>query len=86
MTILPGTFMNHGDADALRSAWQAIKAQGGTRARDAARSLGVSEAALVASECGGAATRLEGDFRNLLARVPSLGRVMALTLSVAVTF
>jgi putative hemin transport protein len=63
----------------LRKAWRDIRTKGAVRARDAARSLGVSEAELVASECGEATTRLEGDFRELFQRLPRLGRVMALT-------
>jgi len=62
----------------LRAAWRALKAQGDVRARDAARSLGVSEAELVASECGETTTRLEGDFRELYMQLPKLGRIMAL--------
>jgi len=63
----------------LRDAWRELKNQGGVRARDAARSLGVSEAELVASECGEATIRLECDFRELVMQLPRLGRVMALT-------
>lgn len=68
-----------GAIGSLRDAWRALKAQGGVRARDAALSLGVSEAELVAAECGENAVRLEGDFRELMAHLPRLGRVMALT-------
>jgi len=46
------------------------------RVRDAARELGVSELELVAAE---GATRLNGDWAGLLAELPALGPVMALT-------
>lgn len=49
------------------------------RIRDAAAQLGVSEAELVATGLGETAIRLDGDFRELLKQVPSLGYVMALT-------
>ena len=65
--------------DMLRSAWQALREKGPVRNREAAASLGVSEAELIASQCGDGATRLEGDFRELIKRMPQLGRVMALT-------
>jgi putative hemin transport protein len=67
------------DSAAIRAAWQALKEKGPVRNRDAAASLGVSEAGLIASECGDGVTRLDGDFRELMKRVPKLGRVMALT-------
>jgi putative hemin transport protein len=65
--------------DALRAAWTALRAKGTVRNRDAARQLGVSEAELIASQCGQGVTRLEGDFRRLLERLHELGPVMALT-------
>jgi putative hemin transport protein len=46
------------------------------RIRDAAASLGVSEAALVAL---GTATPLDGDWRAILNEMPGVGRVMCLT-------
>lgn len=49
------------------------------RQRDAAARLGVSEAELVASHCGGTATRLSGNWLELLGDLESLGTVMALT-------
>jgi putative hemin transport protein len=63
----------------LRQAWHALRGKGPVRNRDAAASLGVSEAELIASECGDGVTRLEGDFRKLVKRLPAVGRVMALT-------
>lgn len=49
------------------------------RARDAAASLGVSEAELVALCCGDGALRLQPRWETLMGALPSLGRVMALT-------
>ena len=54
------------------------------RIRDAAQRLGVSEAQLVATGCGESATRLSAEGREqgwgaVIARLPALGRVMALT-------
>lgn len=65
---------------ALAVRWQALKqSEPNLRIRDAARKLGVSEAELLATNCGATVTRLEGDWREVLKRVPALGRVMALT-------
>ncbi|MGQ0510836.1 MAG: hemin-degrading factor [Betaproteobacteria bacterium] len=63
----------------IQQAWRELKATRKLRNRDAADALGVSEAELVASAVGDTATRLEGDLRDLLKRVPELGSVMALT-------
>jgi putative hemin transport protein len=49
------------------------------RARDAAASLGVSEAELVAAGCGETATRLQGPWGALVAGLQAVGPVMALT-------
>lgn len=49
------------------------------RERDIAAQLGVSEAALVAAECGLTVVRIDGDANRLLGRVAELGEVMALT-------
>jgi putative hemin transport protein len=49
------------------------------RIRDAAASLGVSEAELVALGTGRIATPLDGDWRALLNGMPGVGRVMCLT-------
>lgn len=51
----------------------------GIRARDAAAALGTTEAELVAAGCGESATRLAGPWQELIAALPSLGPVMALT-------
>jgi len=64
----------------LRHAWRALlDAEPRLRIRDAAVRLGVREAELRATCCGGATTRLRPDFPALLARLPELGEVMALT-------
>jgi putative hemin transport protein len=49
------------------------------RIRDAAQRLGVSEVALVATGCGGASTRLDGDWQRLVGELHRLGPLMALT-------
>ena len=49
------------------------------RERDIAAQLGVSEAALVAAECGLTAVRIDADANRFLSRVEELGEVMALT-------
>ncbi|WP_349435294.1 ChuX/HutX family heme-like substrate-binding protein [Pararhizobium sp. A13] len=49
------------------------------RERDIAAQLGISEAALVAAECGLTAVRIDGDVNRFLERAAELGEVMALT-------
>ncbi len=49
------------------------------RERDIAAQLGVSEAALVAAECGLTAVRIDADANRFLLRAEELGEVMALT-------
>lgn len=75
--------MQRPTGEALYSLWRQVKEDKKLRARDAARALGVSEGELVASAVGRQdatrAVRLEGDFRELLKRMPEAGRVMALT-------
>jgi putative hemin transport protein len=63
----------------LAREWQAMRTERPVRARDAAALLGVSECELVASAVGERATRLAGDFRELVRDVGPLGDVMALT-------
>lgn len=66
--------------DDLARAWHELRvAEPKLRIRDAAARLGVSEAALRASECGAGTTRLVDDWKAILRRVPLLGEVMALT-------
>jgi len=64
----------------LRHAYRALATtKPSARIRDAADELGVSEAELVMTEVDGAARRLEGDWGQLLRRLPALGTVMTLT-------
>lgn len=64
----------------LKDRWAEFRTQHPkTRIRDAARELGASEAELVSTGLGETATRLDGDFREVLRDVPTLGFVMALT-------
>lgn len=64
----------------LKQAWAALKTkQPHIRIRNAAAELGVSEAELLATQCGEEVTRLKPDFRAILGEVGSLGYVMALT-------
>ncbi|MEZ4381327.1 MAG: ChuX/HutX family heme-like substrate-binding protein [Nannocystaceae bacterium] len=82
--ISPDPPANHAptsaDPRALAEAWAALReAEPRLRIRDAAARLGVSEAALRATECGGAVLRLVDDWRGILCRLPLLGEVMALT-------
>jgi putative hemin transport protein len=51
----------------------------GLRERDIAANLGISEAALVAADCGVSATRIDANPNRLLERAPELGEVMALS-------
>jgi putative hemin transport protein len=65
---------------ALRSAWDQLKQEKpGMRIRDCAAALKVSEAELLATTIGDYTTKLEGDWPQLLERLPELGRVMSLT-------
>lgn len=65
--------------------WSAYKAANPkTRIRNAANELGVSELALLSTNLGSGCTRLSPDFANILAALPSLGPVMALTRNDAV--
>lgn len=64
----------------LRQQWAELRAANPRlRSRNAAVELGVSEGELLASECGRTATRLRNEPGDILKRVKSLGRVMALT-------
>jgi len=70
--------------ETLADRWTAYQqAHPKSRIRDAARALGSSEAALLATRNTGEADSpvvvLAGDFKELLKQVPTLGRVMALT-------
>jgi len=66
--------------DDLRQRWLALReAKPGIRNRDAAETLGVSEATLIASGLGEKTIRLQPDWTGLFQRLPKLGKVMALT-------
>ena len=70
-------------AAALYQQFQQLRHERKLRHRDAARELGVSEGEVIAAAVGRcealAAVRLRGPWPELMARVPALGRVMALT-------
>lgn len=76
MTTLQATT----DPDTLRARWDAYKAEN-KRARiyDAAQALGVSEAKLLATDCGERATRLDGKWGDVLKSLEDAGRLMGLT-------
>ncbi|HEY3429286.1 MAG TPA: ChuX/HutX family heme-like substrate-binding protein [Cyclobacteriaceae bacterium] len=64
----------------LRTAWKELQLSNPSlRIRDCAEQLGVSEAELLATTVGEYSTRLEGDWTELVKRLPELGRVMSLT-------
>lgn len=66
--------------DQLREAWSALRERKTrVRTRDAAASLGVSEAELVATRCGDGARRVDADVERLLPRLEAVGPLMALT-------
>ena len=68
------------ETGSLKERWEALlKEQPRLRIRDAARLLGVGEAQLLATDCAGHVTRLEGDWSQLITKFPRLGRVMCLT-------
>ena len=71
-------------AGALRDGYRAARAAGAARHRDIAATLGVSEGELVAAHAGAAApgltaVRLSPPWPALMATLPTLGPVMALT-------
>jgi putative hemin transport protein len=64
----------------LAARWTRLKGEKpAMRIRDAAASLGVSEAELVALGVGRTSTPLDGDWRMILKEMPEVGRVMCLT-------
>lgn len=66
--------------ESLKDRWEAlIKENPKMRIRDAATQLGVSEAELLATDCGGRVTRLSGDWTQVIKDLTTLGRVMCLT-------
>lgn len=68
-------------ADVLLQRWKKLlEDKPGTRARNAAAHLNVSEGELVAARCGGdGATRLTTDFRELLKSLEKVGEVLTIT-------
>lgn len=67
-------------AATLRTRWDELKkVKPALRIRDCAQELGVSEAELLATTVGDYTTKLEGDWTELVKRLPELGRVMSLT-------
>ncbi len=76
--------MSSATPSALLSTWLETRARRPrARARDIATGHGISEAQLVASACGAdgaiTATRLAGDWRDLLSGLPALGAFKAIT-------
>jgi len=68
------------DPAALKYRWCALLVdQPNLRIRDAAAHLNVSEAELLALDCGHRVTRLSGDWRELIQELPKLGPLLALT-------
>src|SRR5690554_748958 len=68
------------DAGTLKERKESLKrSRPDLRARDAAAELGVSEAEYVAASCGDDVRRLAGPWPELVAGLPTLGEVMALT-------
>lgn len=64
----------------LKQRWEELQAtEPKMRIRNAAETLGVSEAELQATRIGDGATRLRSEMPAILAEVPKLGRVMALS-------
>ncbi|UYN94541.1 MAG: hemin-degrading factor [Enhydrobacter sp.] len=64
----------------LAARWSRLRGEKpALRIRDAAATLGVSEAELIALGVGSTATPLDGDWRAILNEMPSVGRVMCLT-------
>lgn len=64
----------------LRAAWrQHLEQNPGTRIRDAASTLGVSEAELLATDCGDSVVRLDASWPELVGSFERLGTVMCLT-------
>lgn len=64
----------------LRAKWNELKAQQPhLRIRNAAAALNVSEAELLATQCGEEVTRLRPEFQAILGEIHTLGKVMALT-------
>lgn len=65
--------------EAQYAAFHHIKQEKNLRNREAAQALGISEAEAIANCIGHEAIRLRGPFHELIAEIPKLGKVMALT-------
>lgn len=66
--------------NSLKEKWAELKsANPHLRIRNAAEKLGVSEAELLATQCGENVTRLKPEFTAILEKIESLGKVMALS-------
>lgn len=66
--------------ESLKTQWDALKQeQPHLRIRNAAQKLGVSEMELLATNIGSNVTRLRPEFKEILAEIESLDKVMALT-------
>ena len=69
-----------GDATDLKARYTNYKTANPTvRIRNAAADLGVSEAALVATGIGQTATRLDGDWGDIIRQFPKLGEILCIT-------
>lgn len=64
----------------IREQYESVKNENPKlRIRDIAKNMQVGEAQLVAMRIGDGVTRLEGDFKEMLKEISSMGKVMALT-------
>lgn len=65
--------------DSVHAAWTALRSAGAPRAREAAAQLGIAEGEFVARGYAGEVAALRPEWEGILAGLPALGRVMALT-------
>lgn len=64
----------------LKNLWESFKAENPkVRIRDAAKQLGTTEAELLSTSIGTGVIRLKDEFQDILKKVETLGKVMALT-------
>jgi putative hemin transport protein len=64
----------------IKEQYSKVKAENPkSRIRDIAKMMGVGEAQLVATSIGEGTTLLEGDFKEMMKEIASMGKVMALT-------
>jgi len=77
MAVAP---MERMTVEAIRNGWEAYRAEHRRAFKyDAAEAMGISEAELLAVDCGETVIRLSGDWQELLGGFGDLGRVMVLT-------